>query len=244
MKFGVQLYNFRHALAEDFRGAMKEIAKIGFDGVEFAGNIPMEAGELAAFLKELRTECCGTMLSGEKLKNPFDPVWEYAEKLDPPTVSISFHGDFAAKWQEILSLCLIIRENAEKKGILFSYHNHIKEFTPVEGIPAMYRILDAPGAEKILVEPDVCWLHRAGIEPAFYIRKYAKRIQQIHLKDIYIDPDPEKSCFPPLGKGIVDIESAFAAAKGTTCRWLIYEQDNSMDPFKDAAESLAFVKKL
>ena len=74
MKFGVQLYNFRNALAEDFRGAMKEIAKIGFDGVEFAGNIPMEAGELAAFLKELRTECCGTMLSGEKL-NLFNTYW-------------------------------------------------------------------------------------------------------------------------------------------------------------------------
>lgn len=244
MNYGVQLYNFRTALAEDFKGAMREIAQIGFDGVEFAGNIPMEAGELAAFLKELHVECCGTMLSGEKLKDPADPVWEYAEKLNPPTVSISAHGDFAAKWQEILSLCLTIRKNAEEKGFLFSYHNHIKEFTSVEGIPAMYRILDAPGAEKIFVEPDICWLHQAGIDPAFYIRKYAKRLKQIHLKDIYIDPDPEKSCFPPLGKGIVDIKSAFAAAKESDCLWLIYEQDNSADPFKDAAESLAFMKKL
>ena len=108
----------------------------------------------------------------------------------------------------------------------------------------MYRILDTPGAEKIFVEPDICWLHQAGIDPAFYIRKYAKRIKQIHLKDIYIDPDPEKSCFPPLGKGIVDIKGAFAAAKETNCSYLICEQDNSTDPFRDAAESLAYMKKL
>lgn len=244
MKLGVQLYNFRNALAEDFKGAMKEIVKIGFDGVEFAGNIGMPPEELAPFLKELGVECCGTMLPSQKLKDPDDPVWEYAKKLNPPTVSISAHTDFANNWQEILDLCLTIRKNAEEKGFLFSYHNHAKEFALAEGIPAMYRILDAPGAEKIFVEPDVCWLNQGGIDPASYIRKYGNRLRQIHFKDIYIAEDPEKSSFTPLGKGIVDLKSAYAAAREVNCSWLIYEQDSSEDPFRDAAESLAFMKKL
>ncbi|MBQ4328468.1 MAG: hypothetical protein IJC27_01945 [Lentisphaeria bacterium] len=68
MKFGVQLYNFRDALEKDFRGALREIAKLGFDGVEFAinfGNIEPE--ELAALLKELKLECAGTMFFKDAL---------------------------------------------------------------------------------------------------------------------------------------------------------------------------------
>ena len=36
MKIGVQLYNFRDALKADFKGTLKEVAKMGFEGVEFA----------------------------------------------------------------------------------------------------------------------------------------------------------------------------------------------------------------
>ena len=62
MKLAVQLYNFRVELKQDFKGTLREIAKLGFDGVEFAtyyGN--MEPDELAALLKELKLECAGTM---------------------------------------------------------------------------------------------------------------------------------------------------------------------------------------
>jgi 5'-phosphate synthase pdxT subunit len=89
MKFGVQLYNFRKALSSDFKGALKEIAKLGFDGVEFAlnfGNTDPE--ELAALLKELKlfiplkqlisnglpvmATCAGAILLAEKIDN--DPA--------------------------------------------------------------------------------------------------------------------------------------------------------------------------
>ena len=38
MKLGLQLYNFRKELKADFKGTLREIAKLGFDGVEFAGD--------------------------------------------------------------------------------------------------------------------------------------------------------------------------------------------------------------
>ena len=37
MKIAVQLYNFRNELARDYRGTLRKIAEMGFDGVEFAG---------------------------------------------------------------------------------------------------------------------------------------------------------------------------------------------------------------
>ena len=106
----------------------------------------------------------------------------------------------------------------------------------------MCRILDAPGAENIFAEPDVCWLTRGGMNPAAFIRKYAARIRQVHFKDIAVPDDPGTTS--SLGRGVVDLKSSYDAVKETDCEWIIYEQDNSQDPFRSAEESLAFLKQL
>ena len=89
MKHAVQLYNFREELKQDFRGALKEIAKLGFDGVEFASFYGgLAPDELAAYLKELKLECAGTMFSPEELLDPASQVYEYARQLKSPAVTI------------------------------------------------------------------------------------------------------------------------------------------------------------
>lgn len=243
MKFGVQLYNFRAPLTEDFKGTMKEIAKIGFDGVEYAFNFgEMGPEEVAAFTKEVGLECCGAMFNGQKLSDPDDSAWDYAKALNPPAVSISAMTDFTKEWKSILDTCLTAQKNAEAKGFTFSYHNHWAEYDRIDGVPAIDFVLDAPEAVKVFLEPDVCWLTCGDMDPAAYIRKYGSRIKQIHFKDILVAKDPGTTV--PLGKGMVDLKSAFAAAKEINTEWLIYEQDTSKDPFKDAAESLKFMKSL
>ncbi len=243
MKFGVQLYNFRNALSQDFKGTMKEIARIGFDGVEYAFNFGgMAPEEAAAFAKELGLECCGAMFSRENLLDATSADWDYAAALAPPAISISAMVDFVNLWQEIRDICVAIQKNAEAHGVTFAYHNHWAEYELADGVPAMYRILDAPEAAKIFLEPDVCWLTCAGMDPAAYIGKYASRIKQIHFKDNLEEMKTATSV--PLGKGIVDLNSAFAAAARSSCEWIIYEQDTSTDPFKDAAESLNFMRSL
>ena len=76
MKAGLQLYNFRNELAADFKGALREIAKIGFDGVEFAVNYGgMEPEEIAAFLKELKLECAGAMFKADDIRDAGNKVY-------------------------------------------------------------------------------------------------------------------------------------------------------------------------
>ena len=105
----------------------------------------------------------------------------------------------------------------------------------------MSRILDETDPAQVFIEPDVCWLTRAGVDPASHIRRYAKRIRQVHLKDLRI-PE-ERETMTALGDGCVDLAGCIAAAKETPCQWLIYEQDHSADHFADAVKSLAFLKK-
>lgn len=243
MKFGIQLYNLRRELTEDFRATMKKVAALGFDGVEFAflyGG--MKPQELAEFLHELNLKCCGAMFKPDELKDIDNPAWEYAKALDLPAISINNTSDFRVTWQSAMADCLTILSNAQSHGVGFAYHNHWGEFVEIDKVPALYRIMDAPEAEKILLEPDICWLNRAGIDAGMYIRKYASRIRQLHFKDISIPDNPLYTV--ALGKGIIDLQSAYRAAVEINVPWLIYEQDNSDDAFRDAAASLDYMRSL
>ena len=77
---------------------------------------------------------------------------------------------------------------------------------------------------------------------AEFITRYAGRIKQVHFKDIRIADDIKTTV--PLGTGVIDLKSAYEAAKAANVEWIIYEQDNSEDPFADAAKSLEYLKSL
>ena len=243
MKFGVQLYNFRKALGEDFRGALKEIAKIGFDGVEFAinyGEIAPE--ELAACLKELKLECAGTMFAKDALMDRENIAYTYRKVLNSPSVSFNEFCDFTAEWENIAAYSRVIADNAAYHGTVAAYHNHWLEFEKVDGIPALCKIEAKNDPDKFFFEPDVCWITRGGLDPVEFIRRYAGRIRQVHLKDIKVPDDIKETT--ELGNGIVNIKGAYAAAVAANVEWAIYEQDESADPFVSAEKSLKYLKEL
>lgn len=243
MKFGVQLYNFRRALSSDFKGALKEIAKLGFDGVEFAlnfGGIAPE--ELSALLKELKLECAGTMFGKDALLNKEDIAYTYNKVLASPSVSFGDFCDFTAEWEKVADYCRTVCDNAAANGTVAAYHNHWLEFEKVNDVPALCLIAEKNDPEKFFFEPDVCWLTRGKMDPAEFIRRYAGRIRQVHMKDIKVIDDIDTTT--ELGNGIIDLPAAFAAAKAVNAQWLIYEQDVSSDPFVSAEKSLQYLKKL
>ena len=243
MKFGVQLYNFRDALEKDFRGALREIAKLGFDGVEFAinfGNIEPE--ELAALLKELKLECAGTMFFKDALLDRENISYQYNKLLDSTSVSFGDFCDFTVEWENIAAYSRTICDNAAFHGTVAAYHNHWLEFEKVDGVPALCKIAEKNDPDKFFFEPDVCWINRGGYDPAEFIRRYAGRIRQVHLKDIKV-PDVVKET-TELGNGIIDIKGAYAAAVEAGAKWVIYEQDESADPFVSAEKSLKYLNTL
>lgn len=243
MKIGLQLYNFRNELKQDFKGTLRKIAALGVKGVEFAvnyGKIPPD--ELAICLHELGLECAGTMFKVDALLNPDDIAYEYAKKLCSPAVTVSMMCDFTKDYKVVVEQCRRIGVNAAKHGLVFSYHNHWAEFDTLDGVPAIYRILDSLNPSEVFVEPDICWLARAGIPFDRFIQRYRARIRQIHMKDIRIPDNPLTTT--ELGSGVVDLVGAYKAVSKTHCIWMIYEQDNCADPFKSAEISLDYLKTL
>ena len=237
MKIGVQLYNFRDALKTDFKGALKEISQMGFDGVEFAINYgEIAPDELAAYLKELKLECAGTMFREEDLLSGENQVYDYAHALNSPAVTVSIMLDFVKEYASVLARLQALGTAAQKNACTFSYHNHWAEWALMNGKTVMERLLDATDPQSVFFEPDVCWITRGGSDAPAILRKYALRIRQIHLKDIKVVDDIKTTT--PLGTGIIRIGECLAAAKEINAQWCICEQDMSTDPFKDAATSL------
>ena len=240
MKIGIQLYNFRQQLSEDFVGTLRRVATLGADGVEFFSYGGMAPSELARLMAELKLECAGTMFDADELKKADSEAWAYADALDSPAVTISQMCDFAAKWEEIRDLCQVIGRNAAAHGRLFSYHNHWAEFAKVRDTTAMELILAGCDPKEVFMEPDICWLTRGGEDPAAFLRRHAGRIRQVHFKDIKTPDVPETTA--PLGEGVVDVAGCLTAAREIGAEWIIYEQDFTDDPFACASKSVAFLK--
>ena len=57
---GVQLYSVREDCARDLPGTLEAIAKMGYDGVEFAGYYDHSAADLRKLLDDNGLKCCGT----------------------------------------------------------------------------------------------------------------------------------------------------------------------------------------
>src|SRR5690348_14320052 len=57
---GLQLYSVRNDCARDLPAVLKEVARMGYEGVEFAGYHGRSAEEIRSMLDDLGLKCCGT----------------------------------------------------------------------------------------------------------------------------------------------------------------------------------------
>ena len=117
-----------------------------------------------------------------------------------------------------------------------------REFELIDGVPAMEKILAETDPVCVKMEADICWINRGGLNPPAFLRKYRTRINQVHVKDITVPDDTATTT--ELGKGVVDVKGSVQAAREIGVEWLIYEQDNSSDPFASAADSLKTLRAL
>ena len=243
MKIGLQLYNFRKELKADFKGTLREIAKLGIDGVEFAGDYGnMQPQELADFLAEIKLECAGTMFPAATLQEKENICYEYARVLKSPALTFSMMCNFTELHAEKSQMIKTAVRNANANGCDFSYHNHWDEFLcKIDGEYAMEYMIREIDEPTLLLEPDVCWVTRGGHSPIQFLQDHASAIKQVHLKDIKVPS--EYNSLTELGNGVIDLKGSIAAAKKTACQWLIYEQDlTELTPMESASISLKWLK--
>lgn len=227
----VQLYTLRNEAAKDFIGTLRQVAEIGYAGVEFAGYGGLVARDLRRVLDDLGLQSAGSHVGFEALQKDLQKQVDICLELGSrfiacPSIPQAYHKD-AAGFRQAGAILDQIGQRCRAAGLGFCYHNHAFEFQKFDGQFGFDILYGASRPENVQAELDVYWVKKGGADPTEYLRRYAGRAPLIHLKDMAAD---EKGSFAEVGEGILDFSSLFAAAEAGGVAWYIVEQDQCARP--------------
>ena len=114
-------------------------------------------------------------------------------------------------------------------GVALVYHHHMN--STGEAPAAIDAILAASDPASVGLLFDIAHYQQGGGDPIAGIRKHAKRIKAVHLKDVRsIDAAPGYQ-WVELGRGRVDVKGSVAALKAANYNgWAIVELERVVDP--------------
>lgn len=189
-RIGLQLYNVREELENNFWGTIDQVAEIGYRWVEFPGMSPEKqafllehAAEIRAHLDGLGIKTACIAIAADDL-NEIERYIAAAQQLDCGHIGvpICFFPDKAAV-MDMAGRMDAAGRLCRKAGIQLHYHNHFHEFAPMEDSCPMDILLENTSAENLCLELDVFWAARAGKNPLELYHRWQDRILLVHLKD-------------------------------------------------------------
>ena len=236
MKIALQMYTVRDLLknGEDLLHALRQVRKLGYDGVEFAGYAGLGAREIKSMLAETGLEAVATHESVDRLENSLDEVLSYSKDIGCSKVVCAYAPIGSREDLDRLKRTLTFASaRAAKLGITVLYHNHTHEFRPLNGGRPIDEI-----KRFCPLELDTYWAFDSKVDVCAYLKENAGQIGLIHLKDGSLDSVP---C--AIGEGENDIAGIVATAARLGYGWLIVENDQPVpDGFSDAARSVAYLR--
>ncbi len=227
---GLQLYSIREDCQKDLPGMLKKVAKMGYDGVDFAGYYGYEAKEVRKMLDDLGLPVCGAHLQlnlfeGDELKKTVEFQRILGNKyLIVPGLPEERRNSRAA-WQETARIFNEIAEKLEPEGMLTGYHNHSIEFQPMDGeLP--WDTFFGNTKKEVIMQLDTGNVLHGGADPGPFLEKYPGRAITVHLKEY--SKTNNKAL---IGEGDTRWDDIFKSCEtvGDT-EWYIVEQESYAYP--------------
>lgn len=239
---GLQLYSIREKCSENLENVFKNLANVGYDGVEFYSFFDIEAGKMKELLNTYNLKAMGTHTNIDVLKNDLDGLIRYMTTLESKYVGLAYYD--AEDKDGWLRLCEVLEKTGEKlnkNGITLMYHNHGHELIPkYNGESAEDILLKNTSPANLSLELDCYWVRSAGLDPIIYLKDNLKRVKTIHLKDM--DKNEEK--MTEVGTGRNNCSELYNICKDANFEWVVIEQDNIyIDPFESVKISIDNVRK-
>jgi sugar phosphate isomerase/epimerase len=237
----LQLYTVRDLVAQQgYEAVVRQVAEIGYAGVEtagFPGTNPQDAGKL---FKEL-----GLAVPSIH-KFPIPTQADLQEALDTlgalgctRLVTGAGPDDFKtveatqATCEKINAAAALLAPH----GVTVGVHNHWWEYLKV-GEKYAYEYMLEFLDPKVFCEIDTYWVKTAGVDPAAVVALMGARAPLLHIKD-----GPAEKGVPQLavGEGVLDFPAIIQAGEGST-DWLIVELDGcATDMLEAVRKSYAYL---
>jgi sugar phosphate isomerase/epimerase len=244
-RIGLQLWSVKDEIKQDFEGTLSKIGRLGFQGVEFAGEFgPYKdnpAG-LRAFMDKQRLQCAGAHMHFDALApERFDATVAFYKMLGCSNLVISMdkRGASVAESAQMSRELSALSTRLAAQGMRIGYHNHAQEMAGAVG-STPWDTIATNTPQAAILQQDVGWTTFAGKDPVAYVNRYPGRTITTHYKAKYAQGTA--AGLPIIGQDRTDwagLTRAVRAVGGT--EWIIIEQEeypNGMGQLETVAASM------
>jgi len=242
---GLQLYSVRADCAKDLPGTIEKVAKMGYDGVEFAGYYDYKAEDLRKLLDENGLVCCGTHTAMDTLSDAnLAATIEFNQTLGNKYLIVPWlkpdDTNPKAAWRRHAERFNELAEKVTPEAMVVGYHCHAHDFHTVEGeVP--WEILFDNTRPEVVMQLDTGNAMSGGGDPVKYLKKYPGRAATVHLKEY---SETNKNAL--IGEGDMPWQEIFTLCEtiGGTRWYIIEEEKDAYPPLEGVDLSLKNYRKL
>ena len=263
-----------------FEQCVSEMALAGYSGCEIGNKYPKDVGELLAKLEIRGLQIANRWFSSFILTSSFEDVekdfrenCEFlravgAERIGVSEQSHSIQGQVGTsvfekkyvmddgEWKKFSDGLSRLGKIAREYGITMTYHHHMG--TVVQTESEIDKMMETTDSENVFLLYDTGHLAYCGEDYISVLKKYAKRIKHVHLKDIRPEiikkvKDERLSflagvrlgAFTVPGDGAIDFKPVFDILDAAGYEgWMLVEaeQDPAVaNPFKYAKSARKYI---
>ena len=222
---GVQLYSVRDDCKRDLLGTLKAVAKMGYEGVEFAGYHGFSAPDLRKALDDLGLKCCGTHTGIDTVsKEQLAKTIEFNKTIGNKYLIVPWIPDekrnTKAACLETAKMFTALAGQVKPQGMKLGFHTHDCDCKPLEGSTAWEIVADNTPKDFVL-QLDTANAMHGGADPVRLLKKYPGRAGTVHMKEFSKKDDKAL-----LGDGEVKWKEVFAECEGPAAtEWYIIEHE-------------------
>lgn len=245
-RIALQLYSIKELTGADFLGTLEKVAKIGYDGVEFAGYFNTPAKDLKSALDSYGLKAAGSHVGIGELTNSLVNVIEYSKTIQSPYIicpglPVEMRNSTEA-YKKTAEVFNGIGQKCKDNGILFGYHNHDFEFEIFDGKHGLDILVENTDPDLLFVELDTFWVEYANLNSVDFINKYKERLKIVHIKEMKSKAEKVNT---EIGSGIMDFKAITKTAKGYGTHWYTVEQEYfEMPQIESITQSLGYLRSI
>lgn len=226
-RIGIQLYTVRRDMERDFEGTLARVAEVGYREVEFAGYYGRSASDVRAVLSRVGLTAPASHVGLPDFRRDVDAVIAMATGVGHNYLVVPWLDERERKtlddYRRIGQELNRIGEKVRAAGMKLGYHNHDFELARIDGHVPLDVLLEEADANLVVLELDLYWAVKGGIDPIAYFAQYPGRVHLVHVKDSAGAPEHRQV---DVGKGAINFAQIFARREQAGIRHAFVEHDN------------------
>lgn len=249
---GLQLYSLREQFGKDVPATLDEVKRFGFRYAELAGTYGLDADKFKQELAARGIKPISAHFGYERYRDDAEGVAKEAEALGLKYAGcawIPHDGPFdEKKCREAIAVFNHAGEVMAKHGLKFFYHVHGYEFQPFGNGTLLDLLITETKPKLVSYEMDIFWIVFPGQDPVKLLKKYGKRWELAHLKDMRkgtqtgaLTGSTDVKNDAALGDGLMDLPAILRAAKKAGVKWYFIEDESPWSE-KQLPQSLQYLE--